>query len=144
MELFHTSPTAITKVTEIGRFDEFLFFSTNVYVMTAGESVTYKIEIDEDNLISAGSLFYHDDAEKLDDLVNEFCRRFDVDENTAEEIISERQQLDGADAETDWDIQLFTARAAKILGFRGVRVQDEQGSAYMIDMLGNESELITC
>ena len=31
--------------------------------------------------------------------------------------------------------------AAKVLGFRGVRVSDEQGTSYMIDMLGRERDL---
>jgi hypothetical protein len=35
----------------------------------------------------------------------------------------------------------FTARAAALLGFRGVAVSDEQGTAYLIDMAGREGEL---
>lgn len=120
-------------------------FSADVYTMTAGEAVTYKIEIDEDDIIEAGSLFYHEGAEKLDDLVVEFCDRFDVDADTAEEIISEREQLSDVvgyfDADDSWDVQVFSARAAKILGFRGVAVSDEQGTSYLIDMLGRENEL---
>ncbi|MBQ3301672.1 MAG: hypothetical protein IJI03_12400 [Rudaea sp.] len=57
------------------------------------------------------------------------------------EVISERMQLDGIDADDSWDVQRYTARAAKVLGFRGVRVSDEQGTSYMIDMLGRERDL---
>lgn len=142
MELFHTSPNAITAINASGRFGEFLFFSAHVYTMSAGEVVTYSIEIDENDIIRAMSIFYHEDAAKLDGLVAEFCARFDVDTDAAEEIISERDQLDSTDSDDLWDAQNFTARAAKILGYRGVEVSDEQGSAYMIDMMGRESELV--
>lgn len=141
MELFHTSPAKIEKITTKGRFGEFLFFSSRVYQMSAGSVTAYSLEIDDSEIIDAGSLFYHDDAAKLESLIEKFANRFDVDTDTAEEIISERAQLDTDDADDLWDVQLYTARAAKILGFRGVRVQDEQGASYMIDMLGHEGEL---
>lgn len=141
MELFHTSHSEITSINQLGLYDEFLCFSSKTYVMTARSYVVYKIEIDEDQLITAGHLFYHEDADKLSELVAEFCRRFDVDEDTAEEIISERQQLDTDEADDLNAVQLFTARAAKLLGYRGCVMTDEQGSLYMIDMLGREAEL---
>jgi hypothetical protein len=144
LHLFHTSPTKIDKITAHGRFAEFLFFSTNVYVMTAAATyVTYRLEIPDSCIIDARELFYHEDAAKLDELVAKFCRRFSVDTETAEDMISERRQLDSCDSDDQWDVQLFTARAAKALGFRGVRVADEQGSSYMIDMLGREAELFS-
>ncbi|HHK5070544.1 TPA: hypothetical protein ACQT1J_002290 [Pseudomonas aeruginosa] len=37
---------------------------------------------------------------------------------------------------------LSIAKAAKTLGFRGVSMQDEQGTCYMIDMLGHDAELV--
>ena len=141
IELYHTSPQEITRIDEHGRFGEFLFFSCSVYAMVAGEYVTYTIDVDADDMISAGSLFYHEEAGKLDSLIAKFCERFDVDIDTAEEIISGRKELDGCDADDGWDVQLFAARAAKLLGFRGVVVADEQGAAYMIDMQGREAEL---
>ncbi|MBA8734250.1 hypothetical protein [Chromobacterium violaceum] len=143
MELFHTSPSEITSINQFGRFGEFLCFSSHVYTMAVGDDyVTYRIDLDDDSLIAAGRLFYHEDAEKLGSLVSEFCSRFDVDEDTAEEIISEQEQLDSEDADDLWDAQLFTARAAKILGYRGCIMRDEQGTLYMIDMLGREADLV--
>ena len=145
MNLFHTSAQAIKAVTDGGRFDEFLFFSLRPYEMAASDGVTYSLPVDENEIIDAGHLFFDDraaDCPALDALVAQFAARFDVDTDTAEEIISERQQLDTGDADDSWDVQLYTARAAKALGYRGVRVQDEQGSAYMIDMLGREAELV--
>lgn len=142
MEFFHTSPKMITAINSHGRFSAFLCFSSRVYAMTAGDYVTYKIEVEESDMIAAGSLFYHEDAGKLDALVAEFCNRFDVDDDAAEEIISERASLDSCDADDSWDVQLFTARAAKILGFRGCIMDDEQGTLYMIDMLDRVGDLI--
>lgn len=37
--------------------------------MTAGDHVTYAIEVGEDDLIDAEQLFYHEDAEMLAPLV---------------------------------------------------------------------------
>ena len=141
MQLFHTSPSKIEAIKSTGRFGEFLFFSSKVYVMTAGEFVCYEIDLSDDELIDASELFFHKDASKLDELVAEFCCRFNVDADAAEEIIAERDQLESTDADDLWDAQSFTARAAKILGFRAVCVQDEQGAAYLVDMLGREAEL---
>lgn len=144
IELFHTGGE-IKEVNKLGTFGEFLFFSESIYKMRAGVANVYKIEVDENDFIRAGSLFYHEDAEKLAGLVSEFCEKYGVDEGASEEIISERanawSEIEDCDADISWNVQHFTARAAKILGYRGVIVQDEQGGAWMVDMLGRESEL---
>lgn len=148
MELIHTSPNEITSINSNGRFGEFLFFSAHEYAMAAGEVVAYTIEIDESDVIDAGSLFFHDDASTLEGLVEELAGHLSTDRDTAQNLIDESvsvYDIDSIDAEdaadASWDVQLFTARAAKALGFRGVRVRDEQGAAYMIDMLGRETDL---
>ena len=149
MRLYHTSPNEISKINEAGRFGSFLFFSGHVYAMAAGDFVTYSLDIDEDEIIEASQLFYHEDAEKLRALVAELAALMDIDESTAEALIEESQSvydLDGINmedaADLSWDVQHFTARAARVLGFRGVAVSDEQGTAYLIDMLGRENELV--
>lgn len=144
MELFHTSPAEIKKINSFGVFGSFLCFSDDVYVMTAGEFVTYKLEIDEDDIIEAGQLFYHDDAEKLGGLVQEVMDMIGCDEDEAETLIEQRasisvcSEIDGEDL---WEIQHISAQAARLLGYRGVSMQDEQGTVYLIDMLGCENEL---
>lgn len=151
MELYHTSPNQIENITENGRFGSFLFFSINEYVMTWGPThYTYRLEIDENEIMRAEQLFYHENAAALDGLVQEFCNRYEVDEDTAEEIIAQRLSFHDADTNVEpeykgfasWDSQHFAARAARILGYRGVSMDDEQGRAYMIDMLGREDEWI--
>ncbi|MGJ8518035.1 hypothetical protein [Carnimonas bestiolae] len=150
MQLFHTSPSEIKEINDLGRFGEFLFFSNDEYVMTAGEHVVYSIEIDDEQIIEASQLFYHEDAEKLEALVSELAEELEIDEDDAEALIEESKSIYDIEsnveaedmAEASWNIQLYTARAAKALGFRGVEVEDEQGSAYMIAMRGNENELV--
>ena len=149
MNLIHTSPAKIEKITAAGRFGEFLFFSASEYVMTAGEHITYTTEIDQADLIDASGLFCHANAATLDSTVSRLAARYGVDINTAESLLDESASIFDIEcnveaedlADASWDIQKQTARAAKLLGFRGVRVTDEQGSAYMIDMLGREADL---
>ena len=141
MKLFHTSPNSITAINSTGLFGEFLCFSADVYTMTAGDFITYSIEIDDNDIIEASSIFYHEDAEKLDGLVQRVMGMLDCDEDTAEDMLSQKD--DCGDAELSWEIQALTAKAAKTLGFRGVSMQDEQGTCYMIDMLHRENELET-
>ncbi|WP_095159200.1 hypothetical protein [Pseudomonas sp. Irchel 3E13] len=148
IDLYHTSPTEITAIDKHGRFGEFLFFASHVYVMTAGSHVTYAISINTDEVIDADRLFFHEDAQKLDGLVAELADRLEVDPDTAEDLIAEKakvfdlERIEPEDmADVSWEVQHFAARAAKILGFRGVAVSDEQGTSYMIDMLGYETEL---
>ncbi|WP_438455327.1 hypothetical protein [Vreelandella venusta] len=150
MKLLHTSPSEITEINSLGRFGEFLFFADEAYVMTAGEHITYSIEIEDGEIIEASQLFYHDDAEKLADLVAELAAKLSIDEDEAEALIDESKSIFDMDldiepedmADASWDVQVFTARAAKILGFRAVEVEDEQGTSYMVSMMGRESELV--
>ena len=142
MELFHTSPTEITEINTLGTFGEFLCFASDVYAMSAGPVITYTINVDDNDIIEAGSIFYHEDAEKLSPLVGRVMEMADCDEDAAEDLLS--QTDDCGDAELSWEIQALTARAAKILGYRGVSMQDEQGRCYMIDMHGREHELHKC
>lgn len=143
MELFHTGN--VTKINTWVTFGSFLFFSADVYKTSAGAANVYKLEIDDSDIIEACSLFYHEDAEKLDALVSEMAEKYDIDEDVAADLISEKanawDEIQDCDAGTSWEIQHYTARAAKIFGYRGVQVEDEQGAAYMIGMLGRESEL---
>lgn len=150
MDLYHTSPNEITTVTKNGRFGEFLFFSSAEYVMTAGAYVTYSLNIDKYSFIDAGHIFYDESAGILADLVAELADRIGCSESDAESLIDESKSVFDIDcaveaedlADAAWDVQHFTARAAKLLGYDGVRVTDEQGTAYMIDMLGRESEIV--
>lgn len=150
MQLFHTSPTQISDITDDGRFSGFLFFAGAAYVMTAGDFVSYEIEIDDDKIIDAERLFYHKNAARLDALVQKVVDMVGCDDDTAEELIAQRIDVHSIDSAVDaedlgevsWDIQHITAEAAVLLGFRGVAMNDEQGRAYLIDMRGRAHELM--
>lgn len=150
MQLIHTSPAPIDRITRDGRFGEFLFFSSNEYSMSNNEYIAYALEVDENDLIDASQLFYHPECAKLDTLVARVARRFGVDTDTAESLLDESALIQNIESnvgaedagEAAWDIQRETARAAKLLGFRGVAVTDENGTSYMIDVLGREAELV--
>lgn len=149
MQLIHTSPAEITEINSFGRFGEFLFFADSEYVMTAGEHVTYAIEVDEGAIIEAGQLFYHDGAEKLSGLVEQVMQMVGCGEDTAEELIVQNEDVHNLAtdiepedlADISWDIQRIAGEAAVLLGFRGVEMEDEQGRVYLIHMAGREAEL---
>lgn len=149
MKLIHTSPAAITEINSFGRFGEFLFFADDEYVMTAGDHLIYSIELKSSKIIDAGQIFYHEDAAKLDGLVDQVMEMVGCDEDTAEELIAQNEDVHNIDcdvepedlADTSWNIQRITGEAAVILGFRGVEMQDEQGTAYLIHMKGHDAEL---
>jgi len=83
-------------------------------------------------------------------LVQQVAQMVGCDEDTAEELIAQREDVHSIDcdvepedmADVSWDIQHITAKAAKLLGFRGVEMDDEQGRMTLIDMLGREADLV--
>ena len=144
MKLIHTSASEITEITSTGRFGSFLFFSTQEYVTTAAEQhIVYSIEIEESSIIEASQLFYAENAALLDSMIDRVANQFGVDSDVAESLIEGSVDITDIESNVDvedlgeasWDIQKYTADAAKILGFNCVSVRDEQGTAYMIDML---------
>lgn len=146
MQLFHTSPVEITAINGIGRFGSHLFFSDRVYQMAAGDVVVYSLEIDESDVISAREIYYRDDLDKIQPIIDRVMRQFGVDDDAALDLVCERSDvydLDGVDdlAEASWDVQGYTAQAAALLGFRAVKVTDESGTSYMIDMAGRLADL---
>lgn len=138
MKLFHTSPNKIEKITKYGNFDDCLFFSLEVYEMSAGETITYSIDAEEMKFIDASDL--HNE-----EIIAEIAERFDIDEDTAESLLDGSDSVwnhDFADADADWFIQARRGECAKKMGFDGCKDQDEQGAVYIIPMFGRESILV--
>lgn len=149
MELIHTSPVEIKQIDKSGRFGGFLFFSDREYSMSGHNYIAYSIEVDNDEIIDANQLFYKHDSAEVANIIEEVADRYNVDLETAENLIDESinvfdlDEIDPEDAaEAGWDIQRYTAKVAKKLGYRGVAVEDESGTSYMIDMLSRENELV--
>lgn len=139
MQIFHTSPSPITKITDNGMFGECLCFSIDVYTMSACDTLTYSIDMGEDDVIEASSFFYRDDCGLLNGIVASVMELTDCDEDQAQEYISQRDSY--CDAEIDWRIQGYTGEAAKLLGYGAASAQDEQGTVYIVPMMGRESIL---
>lgn len=82
----------------------------------------------------------HDLHSRLEDYVN----YYDEDEDD-EDYIQKKQQYQNLSkhdlAETSWDIQSQALKAANILGKRGIKLLDEQGSSFLINMVGMEHKL---
>ena len=138
MKLFHTSPNKIEKVSKFGNFDDCLFFSTNVYEMSAGETITFSINADDMRFIDASDLY---DSE----VIAEIAERFEIDLDDAESLLDGSDSVwnhDFADAENDWFIQAKRGECAKRMGFDGCKDHDEQGVVYIIPMLNRESILV--
>ncbi len=144
-DLYHTSPNAIEKPGE-GRFGKGVFFASEPYTMTASENPsTYHLNMDEDELIDASSFFYREDSNKLESLVKKIMKKFGVDEETAQALLSGHKDVyDLADeipdfsyedaAEHSWDLQKMAGEAAEILGYKGVNLKDEQGTSSLINI----------
>jgi hypothetical protein len=144
-ELIHTSPTEIKEINSRGRFGTWLFFSDKEYSMGGFETLAYKLEVDDDDIVDARQFFYRDDCEKLKELVEEVMEMTGEDEDSAQDILSDRgfmccEELswDSPDiaakaAELSWDLQYMTAKAAKALGYSVVEMRDEQGACWMVD-----------
>lgn len=142
MELFHTSAQEIEEIKDSEFFGTFLFFSNNIYETSASKTITYKIEVSEEKILEAESIFYKEESANLGDIVAEVVKMVGCDEDTAEELLSQRKDIFELESDIDyedrgeisWKIQGLTALCAKRLGFFGASMQDEQGRCYMLDM----------
>ena len=151
--IYHTSPAVIAKQQKFGRFGEFVFFSSGVYTMTeVVNPVVYGIDESTLNIVEACSMAHIENFDVIcADIINDVAEMFDVDFDTAHDILTEKESEWNydCDAEKSWDRQKLTAKAAKLMGFDGVQVEDEQGAAYMISIVDhfdkmrllNESEI---
>lgn len=137
--IYHTSPAVIAKPQKFGRFGEFVFFSSGVYTMTeVVNPVVYGIDESTLNIVEACSMAHIENFDVIcADIINDVAEMFDVDFDTAHDILTEKESEWNydCDAEKSWDRQKLTAKAAKRMGFGGVQVEDEQGAAYMVSIV---------
>lgn len=148
MKIYHTSPEAITEIKENqGPFGGALFFASTPYAMN-NVKCTYSIELDESQVIEVCSL---DDEEVVEEIVDMANRFFDIelDEDDAYDILCGHETIwdlaEGQDAEDlaefDWTVQGLQAKAAQKAGYLAAESIDEQGTVYIINMIGKESLL---
>ncbi|MCS6259863.1 hypothetical protein G3479_11455 [Shewanella baltica] len=133
--MFHTSPSKIVKgsINKYGIAGSCLFFSDDVYQMSEASVFTYEAEFD---CVRASQL--HDDA-----IIDEIASYFDVDADTAGSLLdgSENEWDYGADADGSWWLQGKRGECAVKMGYDGCEDRDEQGTVYIVPMLGREEEL---
>lgn len=148
MTLYHTGPE-ITAITRDGSFGSMLFFASRPYHMIVNP-IIYQTKIDRTDIIAASSLLYHENALILQPLTEEIMALVGCDEETADRLLSQSTDIYRLDlgidpaalAEMSWTIQALTGKAALMLGYRGVSMQDEQGTCYLVDMFGREADLV--
>lgn len=136
--MFHTSPNKISEgmINNNGVAGDCLFFSDDVYVMTASATVfVYQADFD---CVRASQL--HDD-----EIISEIAEYFGCDVELAESLLdgseSEWNQEFDCDGEDSWWLQGKRGECAVKMGYDGCEDEDEQGTVYIVPMLGRESEL---
>ena len=141
MTIYHTSAEKIEEIYEDGVFGTHIFFASEIYVMTGGDYVVYEIEINDDDILRATSMFYDENWALALPAVEEVKQRFSVDDQTAMDLLDESKFLhelikedEIVDHDDSWWIQKMTAKAAKMMGYSAVAVQDETGISYMLDL----------
>lgn len=137
MILYHTSPNEITTINRFGLFDDCLFFSNDVYQMSACDVIVYSIDASEMSFAHVSDLY---DAHIIDDI----AENFGIDSVLAEALLDDRSSVWDyafASGEAVWYIQAKRGECAKAMGFDGCEDRDEQGTVYIIPMLGRENIL---
>ena len=131
--MFHTSPNKEIKVNKFGIAGSCLFFSDDVYQMS--EASKYVFEADF-NCVLASEL--HDDA-----IISEIAGVFDCDLDDSESLLdASADEWDyDCDGDKSWWLQGKRGECAVVMGFDGCEDEDEQGTVYIIPMLGRENEL---
>lgn len=138
LTIYHTSPSEINSIHKNGMFEDVLFFSTTPYFMTAvSNPVVYELKAKHSDFCNKSVL-----ADCSDEIA-ELAFKFEVTNEVAEQLLTE--EISAYDvfscdmaSEASWSVQTAQARAAKKLGFLGVKTQDEQGTVYAICMTGKE------
>lgn len=133
--MYHTSPVGITSINNYGIAQDCLFFSDDVYQMS--EACTYIYEADFD-CVRASQL-------SNEEIIAEIAEYFDCDLELAESLLdaseSEWNQDFDCDGEDSWWLQGKRGECAVKMGYDGCEDEDEQGTVYIVPMLGRESEL---
>ena len=137
MKLIHTSPAEIKEIKTNGMFCDCLFFSVDEYTMTQASTVyVYSLEQDDEKIISVSEL--HDD-----EIISDIASVLEIDEEDAERVLDGRDTAwdHGGDGEDDWWVQAKQGECAKKMGYEACEAEDEQGTVYIIPMIGRKDDL---
>ena len=149
--IYHTSPVEIKTIRESGRFGDCLFFSMNEYAMGKVAAV-YALEADESEIISGDDLDFSGIAEQqaiadlieIADVVIDEHEAFDLlaGKSNAWDLLSDRFDDTDALSEIDFDVQRLQGRIAKQDGFSAFQCRDEQGTVFIVPMMGRLDQLV--
>ncbi len=136
MIIYHTSPRKITEIRSDGVFGSGLFFALDPYWMKFSEDgYIYSLDRDNLNILEIGDVAYDSEMwEKSEKLLCKMAKCLGV--SNASEALEDMET--GEHTKHDCDLsflsQKYALDLAKNLGFDGVELRDEQGTAYLIDM----------
>ena len=146
--VYHTSPAKIEKIKpHQGHFSGALFFSATEYAMGPVKAI-YSINLEDDQIIEVSDL---DNTEVVAEVVETVQSYLDmeIDEDEALDLLTGYSSIwDIAEAsdstdigEFDWALQGLQAKAARNMGYLAAESIDEQGTVYIINMIGRENLL---
>lgn len=105
------------------------------------KDIMNSIGVDEEQALSllSESDSLNDLFNRLEDFVN-YHDEEDDDESIRKKMT--HKHLSKQDiGELDWDMQGNALRASNILGKKGVKLRDEQGESYLMNLMGEENKL---
>jgi hypothetical protein len=134
--MYHTSPNRIKAgtINNYGIAGSCLFFSDDVYQMSNAAVYVYEADF---NCVEAYELYD-------EEIIAEIADKFDVDSDHAADLLdgsASEWDLDCCDAEASWWLQGKRGDCAAKMGYDGCQDTDEQGTVYIIPMMGREAEL---
>ena len=147
--IFHTSPVEIANIQlpwlSDSPFGDVFFFSQSVYSIGDGARITYKMEIEDEEIVNVSQLT---DERGKADILDLFDDAFGCqlkDEEVDEFFNADQSVYDFVDAvvdysddvffgvgEVDWEIQKIQGEAARRQGFLAAKGRDEQGEVYIV------------
>ena len=133
--MYHTSPQIIKEINKNGIAGDCLFFSDDVYRMSAESVHVYEADFD---CVAANQLY---DEEVIAEIADYFNCDLELAESLLDASESEWSQDFDCEGEDSWWLQGKRGECAVKMGFEGCEDEDEQGVVYIIPMSGKLNKL---
>lgn len=136
--MYHSSPVEIKEITN-GLFGSGLFFGSSD--CCGWGSFVYEIEDSADIKVCTTTHLYREINETEEPEVVAFAKKWEIDVETAFDIITERKssiniinEIDSrCDGEAGWEAQKIALILAMKLGFDAVKLFDENGTVWLVN-----------
>lgn len=127
-----------------GRFGSVLFFTTAKNAPYGDHA--YRLDASELNIARTFDVAYTTEWDAISHIVEEYAELIETDVETAFDVIVEHKNgwdiVEDFDGHKSWAQQRALADCAIALGYDGVQCFDENGTVYMINMLGRETMIV--